>query len=165
METIDRARVAYELGMLRRALWVAPVVLLAAAIALLLGDPPRATLLVLPLAVALKYRGGTLSRAVLPGLVAGFAALLLPLTIRQCAFPYCMSLCLPACTLGGAISGVAIGLRARREENSLHFVVAAVVMAGLLGAMGCSLGGAFGIAGMAAGLLLGGAPALLVTRR
>jgi hypothetical protein len=123
----------------------------------------------LPLAVALGFRGGIAARAVWPGLAAGFVALALPLFIRvfghACFGPACMSLCLPACALGGAISGVAVGVRARHESAPLAFIAPAMLVAGLTGAMGCSLGGTFGILGMIGGLVAGGAPLLLAARR
>jgi hypothetical protein len=53
---------------------------------------------------------------------------------------------------------------ARRDGGGLGYVVAAAAIAGLSGAMGCSLGGSFGILGMAAGVVAGGAPILLAAR-
>jgi len=58
-----------------------------------------------------------------------------------------------------------IGVLARRDGGGLSYVVAAAAIAGLSGAMGCSLGGAFGILGMAAGVVAGSAPVLLTARR
>jgi hypothetical protein len=176
MEATDlasRARRAYELGRFSRALRVAPFVVAAALVAIACGRPVAMTCALgcalLPLAVGLLMRGGSAGRAVGPGLGAGWAALAMPLLLRTaghaCFGPSCMSLCLPACALGGALSGALIGVLARRDGGGLSYVVAAAAIAGLSGAMGCSLGGAFGILGMAAGVVAGSAPVLLTARR
>jgi hypothetical protein len=167
METIERAPIACELGMLRRALWAAPPIVAAALLALLLDRPLEQ---ILPLAIAalflsiaLGWRGGNLSHAVMPGLLAGGFALLIPLLMMRF---FCEPrFCLPACAAAGLASGILVGARSRRGETPLRFVFSAAAIAGLLGAMGCSVGGTFGILGMSAGLIVGGAPLLIVTRR
>ena len=121
----SRARRAYELGRLRTALRVAPFVLLALAAALLCGRPldvcSALCAVLLPLSVGLVFLGGSAGRAVRPGLLAGFAALALPLLVRTaghaCMGPACMILCLPSCVLGGALAGgVPVLTLARRAQ-------------------------------------------------
>lgn len=176
METTDLqrlARTAYERGRFARALRLAPLVLAAAAMAVVCGQPKTLTcclaLALLPLAIGLHIRGGSAGRAVMPGLVAGWAALSLPLLLRTaghvCFGAACMKLGLPVCALGGILSGALIGTLARRDGGGASYVAAAALIAGLSGAMGCSLGGAFGIVGMLAGAVAGGAPILLAARR
>ncbi len=57
-----------------------------------------------------------------------------------------------------------IGAAARRQEREAPFFVSALAIAGLMGALGCTLAGLAGVGGMLAGALLAGAPLLLVAR-
>jgi hypothetical protein len=168
-----RARRAYEWGRLRWSLRPAPLILAAAAVALACGRPLSLTFalagVLLPLAATLSFAGGAGGRAVMPGMLAGVVALACPVLMHTlghvCLGPSCMMLALPACIVGGAAAGVLIASRAAQEENGGHFLVAAVVVAGLMGALGCSLAGAAGVAGMLAGTVAAGAPVLLAFRR
>src|SRR5260370_788744 len=89
------------------------------------GRPARVSCafaaVLLPLVVALAYAGGSVGRAVIPGLESGAAALAMPLLVgtlgRACFGPACMFLCLPACVVGGALAGAFIARRAAREER------------------------------------------------
>lgn len=164
------ARRAYEIGRVRAALRVAPIVLLAAAAAALCGRPLGLTCalgaLVLSLAVGLGWRGGAGGRAVPAGILAGIAAFALPIAVQTighlCLGDACMVLCQPACVVGGALAGALIALRAAREsEGELLFVAAAITLAGLLGALGCTLAGASGVLGMIAGAVGAGTPVLV----
>lgn len=167
-----RARRAYELGRLRWSLRFAPGVIAAAAAAVAAGRPAPVSCafaaVLLPLVVALAYAGGSVGRAVVPGLESGAAALAMPLLVgtlgRACFGPACMSLCLPACVVGGALAGAFIARRAAREEREPGFVLAALAVAGLTGAMGCTMAGLAGVGGMLAGVVLGGAPVLIANR-
>lgn len=167
-----RARRAYEWGRLRWSLRPAPLILAAAAAALACGRPLSWTCalagLLLPLSIALSFAGGAGGRAVMPGLLAGAVALACPVLMHTvghvCLGPSCMSLGLPACIAGGAAAGVLIASRAAQEEGG-HFLLAAVAVAGLMGALGCSLAGAAGVLGMLAGTVAAGAPTLLALRR
>jgi hypothetical protein len=169
----SRARRAYEWGRLRWSLRLAPFVLVAAGAALSCGRPLDLTcalsFALLPLAVGLTFAGGSAGRGVLPGLVGGSVALALPLLVRTvghlCLGPACMAFCLPACIVGGAIAGAVIGATARSEGVEAPFVASALLIAGLTGALGCTLGGLAGVGGMLAGALAVGAPVLLVARR
>ena len=168
-----RARRAYELGRLRWSLRVAPAVVAAFAAAIACGRPlglcaalGSAALL---LAVGLAFAGGEAGAAVRPGLAAGGFALALPLAVRAvghvCLSDVCMTLCLPSCVAGGAIAGGFLALRAVRDERGGVFLAAAVAVAGLLGALGCTLAGLSGVAGMVAGVLVAGTPVLYAARR
>jgi len=168
-----RARRAYEWGRLRWSLRLAPFVLAAAGTAFACGRPfdltGALTIGLLPLAVGLSFAGGSAGNAVIPGLLGGSVALALPLLVGTvghfCLGPSCMSFCLPACVLGGAIAGGLIGAAARRQEREAPFFVSALAIAGLMGALGCTLAGLAGVGGMLAGALLAGTPLLLVARR
>jgi hypothetical protein len=165
-----RARRAYELGRARLGLKAAGAALLLGVAALLLGRPPGLTGILccalLPLAAVLAFRGRAAGRAVWPGLAVGSAAMLLPLSVgtigRLCLGPACMRFCLPACVLGGVLSGAALATLASREgEGGREFLLAGVVVAALTATLGCTLAGAGGVAGMAIGVLAGGAPVWL----
>jgi hypothetical protein len=168
-----RARRAYEWGRLRWSLRPSPLVLAAAAAALACGRPLPSTCalagLLLPLSVALSFAGGAGGRAVMPGLLAGTVALACPVLMHTvghvCLGPSCIMLGLPACIAGGAAAGVLIASRAAQEESGGRFLLAALAVAGLMGALGCSLAGAVGVLGMLAGTVAAGAPTLLALRR
>lgn len=169
---LARARRAYELGRVRAALRIAPLVFAAAAAALACGRPPFSTCalagLLLTLALGLSIAGGAGGHAVMPGLVAGTVALACPVLLHTvghaCLGPSCMTLGIPACIAGGAGAGALIALRAAGEESSGRFLLSAVAVAGLMGALGCSLAGAAGVLGMLAGIVAAGAPVLLARR-
>ena len=168
-----RARRAYELGRLRWSLRPAPMVAVAFVAAVACGRPLDLCCLLgasaLLLSVGFSYVGGEAGRAVLPGLAGGALALALPLASRPighaCMGDACLSLCLPACVLGGAISGAFLAHRAAREERGRVFLAAAVGLAGVLGALGCTLAGFSGVVGMAGGALVAGTPVLYAARR
>lgn len=166
-----RARRAYELGRLRSALRYAPFVLAAAAAAVAAGRPlawtgALAGALFL-LVTFLSSRGGVSGSAVSPGLVAGSAALAMPLLMatfgHACFGPACMKLGLPACIAGGALAGVVIARTAARHP--VGFVAGAIAIAALTGALGCTIAGAAGIVGMLAGAVVAGGPVLVAARR
>lgn len=76
-----------------------------------------------------------------------------------------MSLCLPACVVGGAAAGAVIAKLAARHERDPLFLGSALAVAGLMGALGCTIAGTAGVAGMLAGVLAAGAPLLVTARR
>ena len=74
-----------------------------------------------------------------------------------------MSLCLPACCIGGLVAGVLVATRARAEENfseRIAFLAAACLIVALTGAIGCTISGTAGVLGMLGATLLASAPAL-----
>ena len=168
-----RAKRAYELGRLRDASRLALFVLAAAGAALACGRPLSVTLalaaVLLPLCVGLAFAGGVAARAVVPGLLGGGAALAMPLLIatvgHACFGDSCMSLCIPACVLGGACAGALIARTAVKQGADPRFVGAALPIAALTGALGCTIAGAAGVLGMLAGVVAAGTPLLVAARR
>jgi hypothetical protein len=166
------ARRAYELGRLRWALRFALPVLAAMGAALACGRPAgicyALAAALLPLAVGLPFAGGSAGRAVPSGLMAGGLAMVTPLLVgtlgHLCGSDLCMTLCLPACFIGGAMAGALVAWRSPRGHE-LSFLLPAFLVAGLMGALGCTLSGAAGVLGMLAGGALAGAPVLLAARR
>lgn len=173
LTALSRARRAYEVGRLRWALRFALPVLAAAGAALAGGRPPllcfALVAALLPLAVGLSYAGGGAGRAVPSGLVAGGMAMAMPLLTQTvghlCASDACLSLCLPACVLGGGLAGALVALRAARMERETPFLLSGLLLAGLMGALGCTLSGLAGVLGMLVGAVVAGAPVLLTARR
>jgi hypothetical protein len=76
-----------------------------------------------------------------------------------------MTLCLPACVVGGAIAGAVIARAATRNEVGAPFLAAALAVAALTGALGCTISGAAGVIGMLAGVVAAGTPLLVAARR
>jgi len=168
-----RARRSYELGRLRHALRLAPFVIVAAAAAVACGRPlllaAALTCVLLPLCVGLSFTGGPAGRGVVPGLLAGAPALAMPLLIatvgHACFGEACLSLCLPACVVGGGIAGAVIAKLAVRQARDPRFLAAALAVAALTGALGCTISGAAGVLGMLAGVVAAGTPLLVAARR
>jgi hypothetical protein len=168
-----RARRAYELGRLRAALRLAPLVLAAAGAAIVCGRPLAVTCVLavalLLLSVGLAYAGGSAGRAVSPGLLAGAAPLAAPLLMatvgHACFGPLGASLGLPACILGGGLAGVFLARTTARRDADLPFVLAALAVAAMTGSLGCTIAGVTGVVGMLAGVVVGGAPVLVAARR
>jgi hypothetical protein len=168
-----RARGAYELGRLRRALvigaWVVPFVVLSLAAG---STPMHALLLAVPLffvVAGLWFRGESYARAIGPGLGLGALAALAPIVARAvspcCIGESCGMFCLPACIGGGLLAGSLLGLRAAVEPESRgRFVLAASVTAGLAGGFGCcAIVGLGGVVGISLGVILS-APSVLLLR-
>jgi hypothetical protein len=170
-ELYARARRAYEVGRAKVAskAVLAAAVLAAAAVAL--GRSPSqiaiVTVCLVPLAGVLAYRGRAAGRAVLPALVAGGAAMLLPLGVVAAGDSWlgvdCMRFCLPACVVGGALAGAAIAsLAATEHDGEREFLVAGISLAALAASLGCGLAGTAGLAGMTIGALVAGTPVWLL---
>ena len=176
MEPIElrrRARRAYELGRARLGAKAAGAALLIAAAAVGLGRPLEISALLCSvlaiLTFALAFGGGAAGRAVWIGLAAGTFAMLLPLAVMTagCSMfgPACMRFCLPTCVVaGGAIGAVVAMLARRQEKGALEFLAAGASVAALTASLGCTLAGAAGVAGMAAGTILAGTPVWLAAR-
>lgn len=109
-----------------------------------------------------RWRGQALGRAVLPGVLAGVAPFALALGARAyghvCTGSQCVSLCIPACTVGGALAGFYVARTARKQSSPLLFLVGASALATLVGCLGCSCVGLGGVGGLAAGLLVTSLP-------
>lgn len=163
-----RARVAYELGRLRLALvGVAPVALVA-AVAVWLGHRPMSALgfglATVMVGATMLWYGRDPQRAVLPGVAAG----LVPLFLALCASRYhacgpngCISFCVPACTLGGVVAGLAVASVGNKRRAGAWFWLSASGLAVLTGAMGCTCIGYSGVVGLGIGFAGGVVPGLL----
>lgn len=164
-----RARVRYEATRVRRAVVGFAPALLVVAIAALFGRRPPATVAfgvaLFGLGAVLLWYGRDLKRAVLPGLAAG----LVPLILVQCANHVghdcmgdgCFMVCVPACTVGGIVAGLAVAGIGGAHKGGAGFWLAASALALLTGAMGCVCVGVGGIAGLALGFGAGVVPTVL----
>jgi hypothetical protein len=168
-----RLRLSYELGRARfglRALWLlVPIVACAVA----LGQPARMALslgaLLFVLSAGLRWRGGVMGRGASVGLVAAAAPLLLPFAVRSlghcCVGGACMSWCLAGCVGGGAIAGACIGFASLAERDQRwSFLLAATLISGLGGMLGCSVAGLSGTLGMALALGVSALPICWVAK-
>lgn len=160
-----RARLRYELGRAARsALGFAPALLVVLAAAGLGRRPGSAAAFggaLFLLGAFLLWRGRSLHRAVLPGLLAGLIPLSFALVANRghaCAGGHCSTYCLPACIAGGAVAGLVISVVARRRGMGWGFWAGASGVSLLTGAMGCACVGSSGVFGLAAGYLAGALP-------
>jgi hypothetical protein len=164
-----QARRKYEWARARRAvIGFAPALLVVAVAALANTHPTSAVAfgsVMFVAGVALLWYGREIRRAVLPGLAMG----LLPLTLALCANHMghmcmggsCMTVCVPACTVGGLGAGVGVSLIGLRWKQGPAFWLGASVLTLLTGAMGCSCVGYSGVVGLAFGYGLGLLPMLV----
>jgi hypothetical protein len=171
MDSIDldllerRARLRYEwVRAGRSVLGFAPALLLVGVAAALGRRPESAVMFGSLLFVSgafLLWRGQTLHRAVLPGLLAGVIPLVFALVANHghaCAGGHCSTWCLPACTAGGVVAGIAVSWFATKRGLDWRFFVGASAVSLLTGAMGCSCIGYSGVIGLGAGFLAGAVP-------
>jgi len=163
-----RARVAYELGRLRLALLgVAPVVVVV-AVAACVARRPMSTLwfgvATIAAGAAMLWYGRDPQRAVLPGIAAGLVPLALALcanNMHSCGPDGCSSLCVPACTLGGVVAGLAVASVGNQRRAGVWFWLSASGLALLTGSMGCACIGYSGVVGLGVGFAAGVVPGLL----
>jgi hypothetical protein len=165
----SRVRRAYELARLRQALRWASVVLPLAALSHTCCISPAAlwSLCAAAFAAVLyaSWRGQAAGAGAKAGLVAGFAAWVPPVTAQWAGLGF-STIVLALCLGSGVIGGLLVGWQLRRHASGRpYFVLAASVVAGLTGALGCVVAGAGGVAGMALGELLGAAPFAVVALR
>jgi len=153
----------------RRALIGFAPALLIVAIAALFGKRPSATvafgIAMFGVGVVLLWYGRELKRAVLPGLAAGLVPLVLVLCANHvghaCMGDSCMTVCIPACTVGGIVAGLAVARVGVRRRSGASFWFAASAVALLTGAMSSVCVGYAGIAGLALGFGVGMVPGLV----
>ena len=178
MELIDltkleqRARRKYEWMRVRQAVIGFAPSLVVVVIAALANKHPTSALgfgaAMFVVGVSLLWYGRDVRRAVLPGLVMGLLPLALALCANSmghaCMGDQCMTLCVPACAIGGLGAGVGVSLIGLRWKQGRAFWVGATALTLLTGAMGCSCIGYGGVAGLAVGYGLGLLPVLLRRR-
>jgi hypothetical protein len=156
-----RFRRVYELARLKQALvGFVPILLLILA-AMVFGGRPAAGLVLGPF----LFAGGVLAlwygrepgRGVLPGVLAGGAALVLVLCANQmghfCTGERCLSWCLPACITGGLLAGGLVSFVGLRQRRGPGYWLSASGITLLTGALGCSCVGLSGMIGLAAGFI------------
>jgi len=100
------------------------------------------------------------------GAIAGVLPCLLPVAIRTLDPELCVLLSSRGpwiCGIGGAAAGIVLGWRSRAARG-LPFWASALTALGFAAALGCIPAGAMGFAGLAVGVVAGGAP-VLVSRR
>ncbi|HVT14853.1 MAG TPA: hypothetical protein VHQ90_01565 [Thermoanaerobaculia bacterium] len=167
---IVRARRAYERGRLRWALGHTAAAVAISAVALV-GCPqpggPAACAAALGIVLAAcLWRGGAWSRGARLGFLAGLAPCLLPAAARAayaCGGSFCLTL--PAvCLAGGAVAGLLLGWLGMRLHGGGRSWLAAALVAGLAGAVGCLPAGLAGVAGLALGIACGAAAPVLAAR-
>jgi hypothetical protein len=173
MDSVDhierRARIRYEVARLRRALLGFAPVLVLVAVAAVFAKRPSSTVAfgvaTFAVGVVLLWYGRDLKRAVLPGLAAGIAPLVLVLCANHvghmCMGDNCTMLCIPACAVGGIVAGLAVAAVGVQQRSGTGFWVAASSIALLTGSMGCACVGYAGLAGLALGLAAGLVPGLV----
>jgi hypothetical protein len=163
LATIERhARLRYEWARLRRALFGFAPVLVIVGIAVALTRHPSVTasfgIGTFLIGVILLWYGRDFRRAVFPGVAAGLVPLVLSFCashLHDCTGDVCMMLCIPACTAGGLLAGIAVSLMASHRRATLAFLIPASALALLTGAMGCACAGYAGVVGLAGGFVLG----------
>ncbi len=172
-ELLAQARRSYEAGR-RRLAWrtlLLSVPMAGAGLAtcrhLLVGLPLAAALVTV--GATLAHRGGVARRAVVPGLLAGLAPMLLPLTACVgCSLSGAgvERVCFPACVAGGLVGGAVLwAMAARVGVGRREFVLVAGTLASIAGALGCVVLGATGVLVMVAALVVSSMPAIFVPAR
>lgn len=162
-----RARRAYERGRLRRGLVAGVAIPPVASLAFLQCVRPLPSLvaagLLSLLVVALLHRGQDWGRGARAGLIAGLAPFLFPIVVEGLGTPALCELLPWFCAAGGVVAGIVLVARHRVPlESPRAYWIGACLVTLLAGAVGCWIAGAAGLAGLAAGLAVGAAPALAV---
>jgi len=163
-----RVRRAYELGRLRRALLGVVPVVVVVAIAACVTHRPESTLwfglATLTTGMAMLWYGRDPQKAVLPGFAAGLVPLVFALCanhVHSCGSDACSSLCVPSCTLGGVVAGLAVASVGNQRKAGSWFWLSASSLALLTGATGCACIGYLGVIGLGIGFGAGVVPGLL----
>ncbi len=164
------ARRAYERGRLHGALLRGvAAALLAVPGFLVCNQGPWAAICVAGFALtvaAARVRGEGFEEGARAGALAGILPCLLPAVVRIFDADLCalVSGYGPwVCGLGGLAAGVILGLRSRTGRG-LPFWGSALAALGFAGSLGCIPAGAIGFAGLALGVVGGGAPILALRK-
>jgi len=166
------ARRAYEIGRAQGALWRGAIAALIALPAYRsCNSSPLAALCLGGVALAVaagRYRGGDWERGSRAGAIAGVAPCLLPALMRAIDPEYCARMMTGAvpwpCIFGGLAAGFALGFKLPGERGRWPFWTSALGALAFAAALGCLPAGAIGFAGLLAGIVAGGAPALALRR-
>jgi hypothetical protein len=161
-DALNRVRRAYERGRVLRSLGNAAPLLALGALALLLDRRPAVVLgidgLLVVTGVVLHWRGQQAGRGATLGLAAGAIPLALGLCMqgyRQlCDSSTLMPSCMVVCAVGGLSAGLWIAWAAYRRSAATIFVASAGTMALLMGSLGCSCAGTWGLFGLLGGLVV-----------
>jgi hypothetical protein len=88
-----------------------------------------------------------------------------PILIEASGSPALCDLLPWFCAAGGICAGLVLASQRRaRVQKVSNYWIAAAVVAGLAGAVGCLIAGAAGLLGLSAGLAIGAAPALVLAK-
>ena len=157
MRVRQRARRAYELARVRFALVGIVPIAIVVCVALGFARNPSSSIAfgacATLLGFAMVWHGRGLERRVFLGLAAGLTPLVFALWANQvhmCGAHGCTSLCLPACALGGVVSGLTISAFVSPKKPMSHWISASA-LALLVGAMGCACMGYSGLVGLGLG--------------
>jgi len=164
-----RGRLAYEVG---RAAGASQVLLLVLPVLLAARLLQRPTGLVLGVGALLTVLGFGLAmlhdryaRAVMAGVLSAVPALALPVLFWSLGIVRvgnaAVDPCIPATFVSGVVAGAFVSARAVDQEHRLSYWLAAIVAAGLTGALGCTVVGDVGVLGLLAGLAAGTLPVLV----
>ena len=163
-----RVRLTYEFSRLRRAaLGMVPVLGIVAVATLFTHRPASAMAFGAAAVLAgltMLWFGREPQKAVLPGIVAGIVPLVFALSanyVHSCGMHGCSTWCVPACALGGVVSGLVVAGMGNQRRAGPMFWISASSLALLIGAMGCSCVGYTGLGGLALGFVSGTVPGLL----
>ncbi len=163
-----RTRTRYEWARAKRAVVGFAPLLLVVAVATAVARHPSVTgafgVAAFVAGATMLWYGRDPKRAVLPGVLAGFVPLVLVLCtshMRGCSGDDCMMMCVPACSVGGLVAGLAVASVGNQRRAGAVFWLSASALALLTGAMGCACVGYSGVAGLAIGFAAGVVPGLL----
>jgi hypothetical protein len=168
IEVERRTRARYEWARAKRAAVGFAPLLLVVAVATAVARHPSATgafgIGAFIAGAVMLWYGRDPKRAVLPGILAGFVPLALALCtshMHGCMGDGCMMMCVPACSVGGLVAGLAVASVGNQRRAGAVFWLSASALALLTGAMGCACVGYSGVAGLAIGFAAGVVPGLL----
>ena len=163
-----RTRTRYEWARAKRAFLGCAPLLLVVAVATAVARHPSVTgafgIGAFIAGAVMLWYGRDPKRAVLPGVLAGFVPLALALCtshMHGCMGDGCMMMCVPACSVGGLVAGLAVASVGNQRRAGAIFWLSASSHALLTGSMGCACVGYSGIAGLAIGFAAGVVPGLL----
>ena len=164
---------AYETGRVRTASRVALILIPAAGVCLLEANGRQAcgcfSVLLLGLAIWLRWRDRRGMETVTTGLLAGGIPLVAGLVLARLGF-HCgstgtASMCTGLSAIVGAGAGVLIAVRERRGHARLWSWLTAGTVAVLAASLGCVRLGVMGLVGVVVGMALGTLAAASVTNR